>query len=367
MNFLNSIFGVKAKQDIGQSEYHNYPDSSTEDQKRIDSIITFKNAIGLQQLAQHGITLTTGQVYRTMLGEGSNSFIYSFNSDLMIYFLNNNEKSIRTVLENMCQEIYTELNKSGFVEMKGGFAIAPKASEIYYEKLKYLGNFLSNDGFSGVVIKDSKYANRMCECLSSITQKIHSDIEAGFANNRAIKSSTNGILEEIQHYIEYSLGATISKIFSKAQQSDVEVILSGLIGGQHTMQKNRIMEMLAEMVKNFDLTNLPQEAQELYSDIKSLIVELEPHRDDMQDEAQLMFSKLTDERLPEILQQYIVLPKNFLKIYEGKADSPQNMVIATLTSLKMALVEIHTSFFTKKVLDLKVTQNYMEQIARATS
>lgn len=84
----------------------------------------------------------------------------------------------------------------------------------------------------------------------------------------------------------------------------------------------------------------------------------------MQDESELLYKKLIDERLPEILEQYIVLPKKFLELYKDNPSSPQKMVAESLKSMENALREIHTAYFSKRMIDLQVTQAYMAQITK---
>lgn len=360
-----SIFNFFSSFNKGKvSEYHQYPESSSEEQKKIDGFIRFKNINSLKQISIHNIRLSQQQVYQTMLGEGDNSFIYHFDQDLMIYFFNNHDSEIRVVLENMCKEICTELAKTQFVEFSNGFAIAPKAATPYYEELMYLGNFLENPGFKKVITDDTQFAVNLCECLNTLIFDIGRRIKEIYNQNRNIQSTTTGILEQIQFYTTEKLSLIIRYIYEEAQQRDAEAIINGLIGGTQSAQKNKIIERLAETVKSFDISELPKEAFESYEEIKVFITDLEPHREKMSDDALLLYKKLVDERLPEILEQYIVFPKKFLEIYRDREDSPQKLITQSLKSMEKALQEIHVSYFSKRMLDLQVTKIYMEQMAQ---
>lgn len=363
MSFLNNIFGIKSSTQK-ENAYHKYAQSSTDEEKKIDSIIAFKNSKSLLELAKHNIKLNTQQVYDIMIGSGNpdDAFIYSFNSELMLYFTETNDQPIKVVLENLCQEIYTELKSNGYAVFSNGFAIAPRESANCYEKLQLLGNFLGNKGFSRMIAKDTAYASRICRFIQDMIEEIESSVEEIYANNRHLQSSSKGILEETLFYIKAPLRNIISNIYEEAQRIDVASIIDGLVGGKTSAQKNKILERLTEIIKNFDISELPEQAQETYNEIKSLISDLEPHREELQDESQLLYAKLTDERLPEILQQYIVLPKSFLRIYKDHEDSPQNLLVNALGSMQKAMEEIHRSFFGKRMLDLKATQLYMQQM-----
>lgn len=259
------------------SEYHNYTQSNTDEQKKIDGIIKFKNVSSLLQLSIHGVRLTQEQVYQTMIGDNNNSFIYSFNHELMIYFLNNHEKEIRVVLENMCNEICTELTKFQFVEFSNGFAIAPKATIPFYEEFIFLGNFLKNPGFKKVIAADTEYAVNLCECINQLISDIGNRIQEIYQKNRHIQSTTTGILEQVQFFMNEELSLIIRDIYEEAQQHDVDSIINGMIGGTQSAQKSKIIERLSETVKNFDISDLPSEATASYDEIKALIVDLEPH------------------------------------------------------------------------------------------
>lgn len=349
---------------VRESEYHKYPESSTDEQKKIDGFIRFKNVNSLLQISIHGVRLTQRQVYQTMLGEGNNSFIYNFNQELMEYFFNNHENEIRVVLENMCKEICTELAKVQFAEFSSGFVIAPKNAIRYYDELIYLGNFLQNQGFKKVVARDTSYAVNLCECLNALILDIENRIQDIYNQHRNIQSTTSGILEQVQYYFQETLANTIRTIYEDAQQQDVDSIINGLIGGSNSAQKSKIIERLSETVKNFDISELPPEASASYKEIKTFITDLEPHREKLSDDAILLYQKLVDERLPEIIEQYIVLPKKFLEIYKDNEESPQKLLALSLKSVEKTLQEIHTSYFSKRMIDLQVTQAYLEEMSK---
>lgn len=362
-----SILGFFGSNHVNKtSEYHKYAPSTTDEQKKIDGIIKFKNVSSLLQLSVHGVRLTPEQVYQTMIGENDNSFIYSFNHDLMVYFLNNHENEIRMVISNMCKEICLELAKTQFAEFSKGFTVAPKAATPFYEEFIFLGNFLKNPGFKKVIAADTAYAIELCECINQLIGDISARIQDIYQKNRPLQSTTTGILEQAQFFMNEELSVIIRDIYEEAQQHDVDSIINGMIGGTQSAQKSKIIERLSETVKNFDISELPQEAKDSYDEIKSLIVDLEPHREKMNDEAILLYKKLIDERLPEILEQYIILPKKFLDLYKDNPQSPQKMVSQSLKSMENALREIHTAYFSKRMIDLQVTQAYMAEITRNT-
>lgn len=362
MSFMSFFTSQKSK----SSKYHNYPASSTEDQKKLDSLIKFKNTNGLQQLSIHNVKLTQRQVYDVMLGDAENSFIYHFNTDLMVYFLNNHKTEIYKVLMNMLKDIAEGISNAGFVEYKSGFVVSTNGAEDYYGEWLLLGNFLQNPGFQSIIAEDTAFAVEICDNINTFILTIRDMVQNLFEENRKIQSSMSGILEQVYVYNEQILSVTIREIYENAQQKDINYLINGLIGGTQTAQKSKIIERISEQVKQFDLSELPPEALAHYEEIKIFITDLEAHREKMPEDMKLLYERLVDIRLTEVMEQYIVLPKKFLELYKNQEDSPQKLITKSLESMENALMEIHKAYFNKKVLDLHATKIYMEEMAKSS-
>ena len=90
--------------------------------------------------------------------------------------------------------------------------------------------------------------------------------------------------------------------------------------------KISIVNSLADQVNNFDINSLSSNAQETFKKINELCEDLETSKSHFTIQQSLHFENIVNKRLPQIIQEYIIIPEKYRKHLKHIEDSPDSLL-----------------------------------------
>lgn len=131
----------------------------------------------------------------------------------------------------------------------------------------------------------------------------------------------------------------------------------------NTYLEEKAIQTTQVLSTNYKVSSLPKNTQDTIQEIQSVYTALQAHKSTFSDEQKFLVENLFDKRIPEVLQKYFSIDKDYrvnMKNLEGK--NAQDLMDESLTNFKNKLTEVLDNINAAKLSDLNVTKRYSKSI-----
>lgn len=152
----------------------------------------------------------------------------------------------------------------------------------------------------------------------------------------------------------------VQVIYNQNEKNSLEKLAqrAKIIHGQEVFEiKEKIKEEIVEDIKK---RNIPPQAMELYVEIKNQYIELS--RANLEIQQQQHLKNLFENRLRQVLTEYLHVPASYKKKMMNDKSSPDELLKSSLIEIKNQLSQMLDVVGEKQVNDMKVSNKYLKSM-----
>lgn len=335
MQLINKFSSFFANVNIFSSEVKDpIKDKLREDllaiEQEIDIIINTKNHEQLAIIIENKVKLTFEQSMKIILED----FYYSRYKNPYYDCISEHKDKIINYIYKISLNINEELKEKNkkFPEMN-------KYSLVMENEFKKVSQFLENFGLD--IYKDNYKELSKIYILFKQMENLFYSYENFFI--RTVIDVLSPLYNELSKNNAVNLAKRANEL--KQDASNIEKnIVSGMVN----------------KVKDFEVKQLPEEAQKILSEIKLLFNYL--HSNDLVENQNIVLENLYIKRLPQVIGEYIIIPQKYKEQLKKNQENPETLLIDSLNEIKNNMSQIMDSIQELNFRKMKVSNRYLKNI-----
>ena len=320
----------------------------------VDSLIADKNESALATIIKKGYNLNVKQCMSFMEISGRQ---------------NTNDENQIIIRENITKSYNTDISKKILSDVKqmekvcNGFGTRIyKAKKI--EKLLKTKNIVENYFDSNsyeTIYKNDDFSLEILSSLKNIKKALTNELEKPYSNYSSKKHASNHKLELIKRELAYKINH-IQHVKKEAIEAHFGEKLEryNILFEDFSNVKHSISEDVLNTIKNLEEKNLPQEVQNIISNLRAIYREITPNK--LSIEQNLEINNLYQKRFPQVLEEYILISPRYREKLTSHDESPDKLLLESLVEIKTKLTVVFENLQETNHKKLKVTNKYLKSL-----
>lgn len=304
-------------------------------EQEIDTMINTKNHDQLSIIIENKVKLTFEQSMKIILED----FWYSRYKNSYYDCISEHKDKIANFILQVALNMNEELKDQKKFLSKGN-----KFIEIQ-DEFKKISSFLENFGLE--LYKDSyKELSKAYLVFKDMKKRLYSYQVPLQTTAEDIKNVMD-VLTPLYNELSKKNAINLAKKANELQQDASNI------------EKNIVSGMVSK-VKDFEVKQLPESAQELFNEIKLLFNYL--HTNDLAANQNIVLENLYIKRLPQVIGEYIIIPQKYRDQLKSNSENPESLLLDSLKEIKNNMSEVMDEIQSFNLRKMKVSNRYLKNI-----
>ena len=325
----------------------------------IDTLLKSDNIEGLKIFIKSETIFNKEQI-EFILFPMRSSILDKLDADHLDTLIKNNNKELKECFIKRIS-FFADLSQDKIIDKNGVGLIMHNGYRHFIDNYKNTIKLFSTPFGQKLFNDDMEKVYKIYLEAFKITDQINSQITSQINKNKNTPLTLS--VTNFQNIHESYLIKIIVPLYNKLKAEQLSGIKKISKNVEIDAIKISIVNSLADQVNNFDINSLSSNAQETFKKINELCEDLETSKSHFTIQQSLHFENIVNKRLPQIIQEYIIIPEKYRKHLKHIEDSPDSLLEDSLKEIKNNLVLILEEVQINYIQKMKQSNIYLKNIS----